>query len=43
MMGSASDCSMCFASISWGNRYTVNQTLIQHNNLSGPSGFFEGI
>lgn len=43
MMGFASDCSICFVGMSSGNAFTVNQTLIQQNNLSEPRGFFEGI
>ena len=29
--------------MSWGNGFTVNQTLIQQYNLSDPTGFFEDI
>ena len=29
--------------MSWGNGFTINQTLIQQYNLSDPSGFFEDI
>ena len=31
------------AGMSWGNGFTINQTLIQQYNLSDPSGFFEDI
>ena len=33
----------CCAGMSWGNGFTINQTLIQQYNLSDPSGFFEDI